>query len=66
MSNWDDRSGWRPDLQCPACGKNEIWYTGDVDVTLLGDTGRSRVSGAYVCKDPGCRKFEQQVEPERR
>lgn len=65
MGDWDDRSGWQPDLLCPSCDE-PVWYTGDVDVTLLGDENRSRVRGAYVCKTQGCRRYEQQVKPHQR
>lgn len=63
MSDWDDESGWRRALKCPDCGQSEIWYTGHVDVTQVGDTNRACVRGAYLCKNVDCRKFEQQVAP---
>ncbi|MFE9645309.1 hypothetical protein ACFYO0_14570 [Streptomyces sp. NPDC006365] len=62
MSGWDDRKGPQPNLLCPECDE-PVYYTGDVDTTVWGDAGRSRVRGAYVCKNMECRKYEQQVEP---
>ncbi|HET6356086.1 hypothetical protein [Streptomyces sp.] len=62
MSGWDDRSGPRPDMLCPLCGE-PVYYTGDVETTKWGDSGRSRVPGLYKCVNPECHKYEQQVDP---
>lgn len=49
-------------MLCPLCGE-PVYYTGDVETTKWGDSGRSRVPGLYKCVNPECHKYEQQVDP---
>jgi hypothetical protein len=64
MSSWDDERGWRDHLLCPLCNR-PVWYKGHVDVTQLGDTGRSQMRGIYVCKTVGCDNYEQRIQEPR-
>jgi hypothetical protein len=59
---FDIRSGYRPNLLCPQCGE-PVFYTGDIDTTARVDKNRSRARSLYLCKEPSCSEWEQEVEP---